>query len=208
MTARSRRNERLLQTETFSSVREMAAPVSRLRTPNWHRSGELHYRVRMEAGRVGGCEEKRLWMKITACGSKEAKLHSPFPFPTGKAGRAGFPHAARTAASPARGEAPCAIPQMDALEISLDSERPLMEAVCVNALVRFCAGAISDGRPYRVRVRETRCKKGPLCKRKTPGVSPQRLSFDNGKHCFLAYGLALDLGRPLPVMVAARSGLP
>jgi len=44
-----------------------------------------------------------------ACGSTE--LNSPFPFPQGKPGRAGSPHAAQTAAPPTRGlPPPCASP--------------------------------------------------------------------------------------------------
>jgi hypothetical protein len=111
-----------------------------IENPKRHRA-EAPYRVRMEAGRVGGCEEKRLWMKITACGSKEAKLHSPFPFPhrESRGGRVP-PTPQERRLPPQEGKPPCAIPQMDAREISLDSERPLMEAVCVNALVRLCAG--------------------------------------------------------------------
>jgi hypothetical protein len=72
-------------------------------------------RVRMEAGRIGGGERKRrLWKRIIAGDGKEGNPYSPFPFPQrGKRGRAGSPHAAKTAAPPARGQAPCAIPQKD-----------------------------------------------------------------------------------------------
>lgn len=44
----------------------------------------------------------------TACGSKE--FTSPFPFPQGKPGRAGSPHAAQTAAPPTRGLPPLVHP--------------------------------------------------------------------------------------------------
>jgi hypothetical protein len=46
-----------------------------------------------------------------ACGSKEKEFDSPFPFPQGKPGRAGSPHAANNAAPPTRGlTPPCASP--------------------------------------------------------------------------------------------------
>src|SRR6478672_11603337 len=60
---------------------------------------------------------------------------------------------------------PCVVGSVDSGLSALDSSSPRFAslsfrtlrrysskvgAVCVNALVRFCAGAISNGRPYRV----------------------------------------------------------
>jgi transposase len=50
-----------------------------------------------------GFSLKRIPAEV-ACGSKE--LNSPFPFPQGKPGRAGSPHAAQNAAPPTRGAPP------------------------------------------------------------------------------------------------------
>jgi hypothetical protein len=54
VTARSRRNERF-PVETLRSIPRWQHPFQ-IADPNWHRSEPLHLRVRMEAGRVGGCE--------------------------------------------------------------------------------------------------------------------------------------------------------
>ena len=54
VTARSRRNERF-RVETLSSMLRWQHPLQ-IEDPNWHRSEPLHTRVRMEAGRFGGCE--------------------------------------------------------------------------------------------------------------------------------------------------------
>lgn len=66
----------------------------------------------MEARRVGGCEGKGLGMQSEsiACGSEEENVNLPFPVPPkGKAGAGGFPpRRQKTAAPPARGQAPLA----------------------------------------------------------------------------------------------------
>ena len=54
VTARSRRNEGF-PAETLSSILRWQHPFQ-IEDTNWHRSEQLHERVRMEAGRVGGCE--------------------------------------------------------------------------------------------------------------------------------------------------------
>src|SRR3954454_1956265 len=56
---------------------------------------------------------------------EEGNLYSPFPFPQrGTPGRAGSPQAAKTAAPPARGQAPLRDPQKDARKTLLDKGRP------------------------------------------------------------------------------------
>jgi len=54
VTARSRQNDRF-RAETVSSILRWQHPF-KIEDTNWHRSEQLPARVRMEAGRVGGCE--------------------------------------------------------------------------------------------------------------------------------------------------------
>src|SRR3954469_18546869 len=82
-------------------VQEMAAPVLRVRTPNSTGADSSSQRVRMEAGRAAVAKKAvrgRFW---PAAARKQTFVDTPFPFPPGKPGRAGSPHAATTAAPPA-----------------------------------------------------------------------------------------------------------
>jgi hypothetical protein len=68
----------------------MAAPEQNIEDPNWHRSISLHQECEWKQGE-SAVARNGYGRKITACGSKEANLHSPFPFPQGKAGAGGWP---------------------------------------------------------------------------------------------------------------------
>src|SRR6185437_5398225 len=83
----------------------------------------LQKRVRMEAGRIGGCEKREMSVK---------GAESPIPlsrFPKGKAGAGGFPPRRRkTAAPPTRGPAPLCDPPDRIATFLLTTAGLLMEA--------------------------------------------------------------------------------
>src|SRR3954447_12638725 len=96
----------------------------------------------MEAGRFGSCEEQ-----IRACGSKEGMFTPLSRFPQGKAGAGGFPPRRKNGGSPRKRASPLARSPKRTRKISVDRERPLMEAVCVKAHVWFSAGCRAIGIP-------------------------------------------------------------
>ena len=117
----------------------------------------------MEAGRIGGGEERAAIDRFIACGSKEGISTPLSRFPKGES-RGGRvpPTPQKRRLPPQEGKPPCAIPQKAARKILLDRGRPSHGSLDPGAMLRFAGGR--KERTLRRRLLAERSR-GPPCKK-------------------------------------------